>query len=775
MPLTTFGRYRVIRQIGSGGYGAVYLAEDPGLQRQVALKILSKPDAKSKQRFVREAITASKLSHPNLAVVYEAGETDDGTAFIAMQYVNGQTLRDRLATGPISIDETVRIAAQVADVLDEAHRHGIVHRDIKPGNIMIDDQGRVRVLDFGIAKEIEIDSLLSLDEENAPAETTAGMFLGTVQYVSPEQSRGDVVDQRSDIFSLGVVMYQMLTGANPFAAATFSETVRRIREVPPPPITRSDCPTELKRIVFRCVEKEPQRRYHTARELMFDLEGVRRPARKRNVWLAAAAVLTAALISAGVWIVTHRQSAPSTTSRINSIAVLPFVNFSPQRENEFIGDGISEEVLNALAQVGNLRVVSRTSSFTVKGTHDDARAIGQKLGVDALVSGSVQRAEERLRVTAQLIDTRDGLQLWSQTYTGAVGDVFNIEDQIARSVAAALQRRVSGVSLATPATRDITAYDLYLKARHEEEYTTRSNSEKAIAYYRAAIARDPAFADAYAGLAETYSLMDHRPGLTALAAPELYRLAMESANKALSLAPQSAEAHAALGHITLHLGEFAESRRQLDEALKINPNLSNALTWNAVLLHVNGRDDQTRQSCMRAREVDPVNSLVLHACSNVLAYGGDYVDAVEFAQKGTEIDPDYDNHYLNLASALEMQGRFAEAQRTLDALARVRPGPSLEVARASLLALSGQREAAATMLLRLEKNASGLPSVPMMKAWAAAGDLKQSMKWLDRAVATTRDYSRIGIDVPPHPAYAALRADPHYLAVRHELGLPARD
>jgi len=262
------GRYRVVRQLGSGGMGDVYLAEDPSLERQVALKILSNPDVKSKRRFVQEAITVSRLSHPNIAVVYEAGEVD-GTAFIAMQFVEGETLRDRLARGPMPIDDVVGVAREVADALDDAHRNSIVHRDIKPGNIMIDSRGRAKVLDFGIAKRIELDALA--DAPTAVADTAAGQFLGTLQYVSPEQAGGGAVDARSDLFSLGIVLYEMVTGKNPFATKTFLETVRRIREVAPPPIDRADCPRELKRIIAKCLEKDRERRYQTARQVLDDL------------------------------------------------------------------------------------------------------------------------------------------------------------------------------------------------------------------------------------------------------------------------------------------------------------------------------------------------------------------------------------------------------------------------------------------------------------------------------------------------------------------------
>jgi serine/threonine-protein kinase len=767
----TVGRYRILRPIGSGGMGEVYLAEDPTLQRNVALKILSESDPKAKRRFVQEAITASKLSHPNVAVVHEAGETEEGTAFIAMQYVEGETLRDHLLRGRMAVGEVLRIATEVADALDEAHRHGIVHRDIKPGNIMIDTRGHAKVLDFGIAKLLELDRLTTPEESTAVAETAAGVFLGTLQYVSPEQAGGGAVDGRSDIFSLGVVLYEMLTGKNPFAAPTFLDTVRRIREVTPGPIERADCPAELKRIVFKCLEKDPERRYQTARDVALDLEQIGRLPQKKRRWLMPAAALVLIAVAAGVIISVRRPLAPKpAVSKIESIAVLPFVNFSPAQENEYIGDGISEEVINALAQLGGLKVVSRTSSFALKGRQADSKEIGRKLGVDALVEGSVQRAGNKLRVTAQLINTHDGYHLWSQTYNGAVDDVFSIEDQIARSVAAALQKTM-GREAAGPKTRDVTAYDLYIKARHEGSLQTRPNLDNAVAYYRAAIERDPSFADAYAGLAATYSLMDHRPGITTLPPKETYRLAVENANRALSIDPDSAEAHAALGHIGMHLGRFDEARMHLERAVQLNPNLSNGHLWRAVLMRTLGNYTEARAAGRRAEQLDPRSAFVSTIWSSNLMTMGDYEESIRLALHGIEIEPRYGELHSSLARSYAMNRQFAEAEDALRRAEELRVS-TLEPTQAFVWALAGRTAQAVQLLRRVDKTARPASGPFMMRAWAAAGNVDEAVRWADRIVAETPDYGRIAIDIPPHPALRKLRTDPRFLSARRRLGLP---
>ncbi|HEY8182316.1 MAG TPA: protein kinase [Thermoanaerobaculia bacterium] len=769
MTRTAVGRYRILRPIGSGGMGEVYLAEDPKLQRNVALKILSEPDEKAKRRFVREAITASQISHPNVAVVYEAGEADDGTAFIAMQYVEGETLRDRLRRGPMAIPEIVRILTEVADALEDAHRRGIVHRDIKPGNIMIDARGHAKVLDFGIAKVLDIGQVVTPDQATETAQTAAGTFVGTLQYVSPEQATGGALDQRSDIFSLGIVLYEMLMGSNPFAANSFIETVRRIREQPLPPIVRGDCPPQLKRITARCVEKDPERRYQTAHDLVNDLHAI---GAKRSSKIPLLAVSVIALLAIGglLWFLL-RPGPAQRSDAINSIAVLPFVNFSSDRENEFIGDGISEEVINGLSQLSGLKVVARTSSFAFKGTKSDVRDVGKSLGVDALVEGSVQRAGNKLRVTAQLVSTRDGYHFWSQTYNGAVDDVFSIEDQIARSVAKALQRTM-GKAPVGPTTHDIAAYDLYLKARHEEALMTREHFDNAVTNFRAAIDRDPSFAEAYAGLAETYSLMDHRPGLTDLKPKDSYALAIQAAEKALSIDPDSAEAHTAIGHIDMHLGRFEEARAHLERALQLNLNFSHARLWHGVLLRVQTHDAESRQELLLAEQLDPLSSFVATFVSGNLWMLGDYPTAAASARRGIELDPTYQILYLALAEAETLLGRFAEAEETLR-----RPEAAgaamLEESRALVLAASGRRGEAVALLQRIGPTAHGPEVIRMFRAWAACGDSDEAIRWLERGAADNPDYARIALDLPPHAAFDKMRRDPRYAVVRRRLGLPA--
>ncbi len=521
------GRYRIVRPLGSGGFGEVYLVEDPNLQRPVALKILSQADEKAKRRFVREAITASKLSHPNVAVVYEAGEAD-GTAFIAMQYVEGETLREKLRHGPLTVQEAVRIAGEVADALDDAHKHGIVHRDIKPGNIMIDSHGHAKVLDFGIAKVMELDALTS--DSTAVAETTAGKFVGTLQYVSPEQAGGGGIDGRSDIFSLGVVLYEMLTGMNPFAAPNFLETVRRIREVTPPPISG---PPELQRIVSKCLEKDRERRYQSARDLELDLEGVgpasagRRDRPKPVRTLAVAALIIVVAVAAAVlW---PRKAA--ALSQQDTILLGDFNN----RTGDPVFDTTLRDALSIqLAQSPYLNFFPESrirETLQYMGRSPDerltppvAREICQRQGVKAFLDGSIAPLGSKYVITLEAIrgDTGDSLvraqveASRKEEVLHALGDAASSFRRKVGESLPSVQRFDAPIEQATTSSLEaLRAFSL------GDERSNHGKFAEAIPFYKQAIDLDPQFAMAWARLAVMYANTLH-PELQVQAATKAY-------------------------------------------------------------------------------------------------------------------------------------------------------------------------------------------------------------------------------------------------------------
>jgi eukaryotic-like serine/threonine-protein kinase len=771
----TVGRYRVIRQIGSGGMGEVYLAEDRGLQRQVALKILASGDEKAKRRFVREAITASKLSHPNVAVVYEAGESENGTGFIAMQYVEGETLRDRLLRGPMPIDEVARIAREIADALDDAHRHGIVHRDIKPGNIMIDAGGRAKVLDFGIAKLVELDALATPDGSTAVAETTAGKFLGTLQYVSPEQAGGAAVDHRSDIFSLGVVINEMLTGTNPFAASTFLETIRRIREVAPPPIQRADCPAELKRIVAKCLEKNRERRYQSARDLVLDLERVaaRAPrARPARMWAVALAVLSLILLAAGVLYFRQKRSAPAlAAARVRTLAVLPFRPLGSGSGEDFLAVGMADAVITRLAQVHGFIVRPTSSVLKYSNSAIDPLTAGREQRVDSIVDGRVQHIGNRIRVSVQLLRVSDGSSIWAGHFDERFADVFDLQDAISERVATALVHSLTGQEhqrLTRRYTDNIEAYQLYLRGRYFWERRSVDSLRKSIAYYQQAIANDASYALAYAGLADSYNMLG---AFSVLSPSEAYPKSKDAAAKALEIDPELAQADVAKSFATyLYDRDWNAAEAGFQRALAENPNYGPGHQWYAVCLVSRGRFDEARREIRRAVEVDPLSLIINSVVAWIDYLSRNPQGAKAAAQRVIEMDPSFPAAHNYLAQAYASLGRYddayAEFQKAGTLMGAVYLGHS-----GFVLAKGGHSSEARALLAQIQERSRRQYVSPYHEALVrlGLGQKQESITLLEQAADQHYPWA---IHYSVEPMLDSLRNEPRFKALLQRLGLP---
>ncbi len=506
----TISHYKILEKIGEGGMGVVYEAEDTKLRRTVALKFLPKElttDPEARERFIQEAQAAGALDHSNICTVYEIDEVD-GQTFIVMAYIEGQNLKDRLKSGFLEIEDALEIVIQVADGLREAHEKGIIHRDIKPANIMLTAKGQAKIMDFGLAKLAWGVDL-----------TKTATIMGTVAYMSPEQAKGEKVDHRTDIWSLGAMLYEMLSGERPFKVTHDQAVLYAILNGNPIPITtiRKEIPQELEKIIKKSLEKDPKNRYGDISDMLADLKSVSR-------------------ISL------------STMSDIPSIAVLPFVNMSADPENEYFSDGLAEDLINALTKITDLHVVARTSSFAFKGEKVDIREIGQKLNVDHLLEGSVRKVGNRARITAQLIKVKDGYHLWSDRYDRDMEDVFAIQDEITGKImhklSVALDVREKRPEEQRPV--NFEAYDLYLKGRY---CLNKFEMDKALTYYQQAIEKDPDYALAYAGIAEVYTILS--TGFDILPAKDAMPKAREAAEKALKLDPNLAEAYVSLGLVAL--------------------------------------------------------------------------------------------------------------------------------------------------------------------------------------------------------------------------------
>ncbi len=614
---STILHYKILEKLGQGGMGVVYLAEDQKLERKVAIKFLPRhisENSEERQRFKIEAKAAAKLNHPNISTIHSIEETDN-ELFIVMEYIEGKELKDIVEThrdASLPNEEVIKIATQIAEGLEAAHKNGIVHRDIKSQNIMITEDGKIKIMDFGLAK--------LKDDINI---TKTKSVLGTPAYMSPEQVKGEKVDQRTDIWSFGVVLYEMLTGVLPFKGEYEQAVFYSIINEAPEPVRnhRSDAPTDLPKIIDRSLQKNPGDRYSSIKEVLVDLYKMEF---KEN-----------------------RKDAQSDSS----IAVLPFINMSADPEQEYFCDGISEEIINSLAQLNNLRVIARTSVFSFKGKNLDVREIGKILNVNNLLEGSVRKSGNRLRITTQLIKVSDGSHLWSNRYDRVLEDVFAIQEDIAENVATSLKGFLTPKekeAIHRPET-NIEAYEYYLKGRQLFHQLFLKEAQE---MFKRAVEIDPEYASAYAGLADAHSWLYEWEGSkdSDLAAAE------KNSSKALSLAPNLAESHTARAFV-LSLGcNYDEAEKEYEEAIRLNPNFFDAYYFYARASFANGQIEKSVELFRKAadlRKEDFQSMLLLSQSLGVLGKKVEeketLLEGIRRARKQIEVNPD-DRRALSLGS-----------------------------------------------------------------------------------------------------------------------------
>src|SRR6266567_898896 len=669
----TFGHYKISKPIGSGGMGEVYLAMDIKADRKAALKLLPMHftgDAERLHRFQQEAHALVGLNHPNILTVYEIGE-DHSIHYIASELIEGETLRQRLAHGRMQLSEAVDVAIQVASALVAAHQTGIVHRDIKPENIMLRPDGYVKVLDFGIAKlaEQELPVNMPRDEALLLVETNLGSILGTVRYMSPEQACGEHVDQSTDIWSVGVVLYEMVTGQTPFTGDTPGEVMSSILKKEPPPLTSyfAHTPAELQQIITKALRKDREERYHSAHELLQALKDLRRKLEAEveraaaPLWLrwvrspaALVLVLTIAALALALPFFWHRDLT-TTSPPEKSIAVLPFLDLSETKNQEYFCDGMSEEILEALAKVEGLRVVSRTSSFSFKGKNVNASEVGEKLNVANVLEGSLRREGNRVRVTADLINARSGFHLWTETYDRQFEDVFALQDEITRSIVDALKIKLA-VSLPAHEQRNIEVYDLYLQGLYFSNKSSEEDLRRALSFFQRAVEKDPTFARAWTGIAKVwYFLAD-----VYVKPLDAYSASKEAALKAISLDEKDAEAHCYLSEAKRVLDwDLAAADAELKRALQLDPNSAPAHLLSGLHPLFRGKPQDGLQLILEAEKLDPVSPITSYVATAAYLANDRIDDAITEGQRTLQLDPNY--FYLDsvLASAYREKGDFA--------------------------------------------------------------------------------------------------------------------
>ena len=740
--------YRIKAAIGAGGMGEVYRATDTKLGRDVALKVLPAgmaSDPERLARFQREARAVAALNNPNIVTVYSV-EQADGIHFLTMELVEGQALDQQICVGGLPMDRIMAISNALSEALATAHDKGIVHRDLKPANVMVSDDGRVKVLDFGLAKDVRTDS--STDVTRTSGQTNAGVVMGTPAYMSPEQVAGRAVDHRTDIFSFGIILYEITTGQRPFHGESPAELASSILRDTPRPASalRPELPAHVQSVIEKCLQKDPNARLQSARDVRSALNAATFP----------------------------RASSGSHAIAEQSIGVLPFKSLSSDADDEFFADGVTEEILNALSQISGLRVPGRSSTFSFKGRSEDLRAVGAKLNVATLLEGTLRRSGDRLRITAQLIDAGSGYQLWSERYDRIMEDVFAVQDEIARTIAGRLRLSLAADqdTQTKPPTRNLEAYELYLKGR-ALLYQRGLSIPKAIECFKSAVALDPDYAEAWAGLADGYTTCAYS-GIKR--ADEVMPSALEAARRALSLNPELAEAHSAVAAAALlYELDFKLAEQQFLRALELNPKYPQALAWYGLffLQWISGRTDEAREVLARTVQLDPLSAYA----NTILAFShmssGRSRDAVEYGRKGVECDPNSYLAHWSLMVALAYNSEHEEAVSEAEVALAISGRHTWALTTlVSIYADWGKADKALAVFREAEARSASEYIQPGMLAPAAAavGDMEKALGYVQQAL-DMRD-PMLAMLARTWPSYARLREEPRFLRMIGRLHLP---
>jgi serine/threonine protein kinase len=667
----TISHYKILEKLGEGGMGVVYKAQDLKLDRFVALKFLPQnitPTEAEKTRFIHEAKAASALDHPNICTVYEIDETPDGQLFIVMALYEGIPLNKKIEQGPLKIEEAIETAIQAAEGLRAAHEKGIIHRDIKSGNLMLTDKGQVKLMDFGLAKRGDLTML-----------TKTGATLGTVPYMSPEQAQGEKVDQRTDIWSLGVVMYEMVTGRLPFPGEFEQAIVYRILHEEPEPITslRSNVPMELERIVKKAVAKNPEERFQNTGDILVDLKSLRKG------------------LESGI-----SGELLFTPKSMASIAVLPFEDMSPQKDQEYFCDGIAEELINALSHIKDLHVVARTTAFSFKGANQDLREVGRKLNVNTVLEGSIRKAGNRLRITAQLIDVVNGYHLWSEKFDREMGDIFAIQDEISMGIVENLKLKLLPAEKATIEKRygrDPEAYNLYLRGLYFYNKASPEGFEKGLQYFQEAIDKDPSFALPYTGLAMvflTYGMLGFLPPKEHLAKSKA------ALRKALELDDSLAEAHFIAGGIAHNVEwDWKAAENHFEKALALNPGMAVCRAYYAWFLIAMGRFSEAIMQIKKAQEIDPLTPIYYAMGTGIHCTAGKLDEGIDQFHRAIELEPNFPLAYMHGARLYLAKGMIEEARSAYEkSLTLVPYWAAAEVGLGLIYNLRGEKEKAEKLL-----------------------------------------------------------------------------